>query len=152
MTRILLLSCSSRKDPRPGLLPAETRYTGVFFRVVSKARRESYWPSDLELAIISARYGFLTASSPIEWYDQKLNRARALELREEVGRTLDAFLRQICCQEVFVAMGALYRLSLSCSQELRRLDREGCVGWARGSGTGVMLQQTRTWLLKERRE
>ena len=60
MTRLLLLSCSASKDPRHGLLPAEERYTGVFFRVVARAKRENYWPGDLELAIVSARYGLLS--------------------------------------------------------------------------------------------
>ena len=151
MTRLLLMGCSSSKNPCGGFLSAAERYTGVFYRVVAKAKREGYWPVDLQMAVVSAYYGFLSEKTLIENYNQKLDRNRALALQESVGANLDAFLRQTSCHEVYIVMGQFYRLTLANSQELLQLDQQGCVGWASGKGIGIMQQQLRDWLVSRSR-
>jgi queuine/archaeosine tRNA-ribosyltransferase len=53
------LTRTQRKRPEQGLLPAIERYDGVHFRVLRKAKREGYWPRNLEVLIVSAKYGLL---------------------------------------------------------------------------------------------
>ena len=149
MTRLLIIGCSASKRPDPVPLLAGERYTGMFYRVIAKTRREGQWPSDLHVAIISAKYGFLLEESPgVECYDQKMDRKRALELQEEVGRTLDEFLQRVPCQEVFIALGAPYRLTLVRSLILEKLENEGNIHFCITSGIGKMLHQTKNWITK----
>ncbi len=146
MTRLLLVGCSACKDVRPEPLPARERYTGVFFRVIAKAQRAHYWPADLELVIVSARYGLLLAESPVPWYEQKLSRVRAREICWAVSVSLDSLLLQKSCSSVCVAMGQLYRQTVTHSAELQRMDQQGAVYWVDGEGTGVMQGRLRDWL------
>jgi hypothetical protein len=46
---LLIVSCSQRKRPDPGLLPALDRYDGGHFRILREAQREGYWPETMEL-------------------------------------------------------------------------------------------------------
>lgn len=148
MSKLLILSCSARKDPRPGLLPAIERYTGVFYGAINTIRRDGRWPSEVRLVIVSAKYGFLEEMTPIETYEQKMDRARATELQESVGMALDAFLHQHPCQEIFVVMGELYRLTLVSSVCVHDFQQRGCIGYARARGIAHMRQQLCDWLLR----
>ena len=147
MTRLLLIGCSASKRPDPHPMQAGERYTGVFYRLISKVRREGKWPSDLQIAIISAKYGFLEETTLLPSYDQKMDHARACLLQEEVGLALDSFLERISCQEVFIALGKQYRVTLVCSHRLEALNREEHVHVCIASGIGKMLQETRNWIL-----
>ena len=151
MTRLLLIGCSASKCRDPSPLPAGARYTGVFYKVIAKARREERWPNDVRVVIISAKYGLLFEDTPgIEWYDQKMTRLRALQLQESIGRDLDRFFQQTTCEEVFVALGANYRLSLTRSHQLNKLVDEGRVHVCLAAGIGIMLQQLREWIDREK--
>ena len=54
---LLILSCSQRKRKDPGFLPAIERYDGVNFRVIKKLGRQSRLLKNLDILIISAKYG-----------------------------------------------------------------------------------------------
>jgi hypothetical protein len=58
---LLILGCSQRKRPDSGLLPAIERYDGVNFRILQKAKREEYLPENLDILILSAKYGLIEA-------------------------------------------------------------------------------------------
>ena len=140
---LLIVGCSQRKRPDPGLLPAIERYDGVNFRVLRKAQREGYWPKNLEVLIVSAKYGLISAESLIENYDQKMTRARALALRSEVGADLDFYFQKKLYSEVFVNLGKLYMITLALSKGLATLD--GRVRYATG-GIGGKMSQMKKWL------
>ena len=74
---LLIVACSQRKRSDPGLLPAIERYDGVNFRVLRKARREGYWPENLDVLILSAKYGLLKPDTLIEDYDSRMTQERA---------------------------------------------------------------------------
>ncbi len=84
----LILACSQRKHPDSGLMPAIERYDGVNFRVLQKATREGYLSENLDMLILSAKYGLIEANTPIESYDLKMTKQRAQELQaiEKCGR------------------------------------------------------------------
>ena len=74
---LLIIACSQRKRSELNLLPAIGRYDGVYFRLLRKARREGYWPENLDMLILSSKYGLIDLSTPIAYYEQRMTRTRA---------------------------------------------------------------------------
>ena len=75
-----IVACSQRKRRDSGLLPAIERYDGLYFRVLRKARREGYWPANLDVLIVSAKYGLLELHTAIENYDLRMTPEQAMRL------------------------------------------------------------------------
>src|SRR5579875_351231 len=73
---LLLIACSQRKLSISGLLPALERYDGGHYRLLRKARREGYWTENLEVFILSAKYGLIRSSTPIENYERRMDQKR----------------------------------------------------------------------------
>lgn len=140
---LLIVSCSQRKRSDPGLLPAIERYDGVNFRVLRKAKREGYWPENLDVLILSAKYGLIGASTPITSYEQRMTGNRANKLRTQVTRLLQTYARQHAYREVYVDLGADYR---SAVEGLRELFNGSSVMYAEGR-IGERLARLRRWLI-----
>jgi len=127
------------------LLPAIERYDGVNFRVLRKAKREGYWPENLDVLILSAKYGLLEPDAPIEDYDVRMTPERARAMQLEVSATLDFYLAQIVYCEVFVNLGRNYLLALAQSKEMSRLT----VGLHYATGDiGEKMSQMKRWLYR----
>lgn len=65
MRPVLIVACSQRKTNRPG--PAIQVYDGQLFRILRKYR------PDVDLFVLSAKYGLIEATQEIEPYDQRLS-------------------------------------------------------------------------------
>lgn len=141
---LLVLGCSARKRTDPGVLPAIERYDGVNFRVLRKLMREGRWPGNVDVLIISAKYGVLSPLTPIEYYDQPMTRDRAVALQRQVGACLDVRMGQVPYSELFINLGQTYRLALGCCQRIQ------CAGvrvqYATG-GIGQRMAQMKDWLI-----
>jgi len=140
---LLIVACSQRKRSAPGLLPAIERYDGVNFRVLRKAQREGYWPKNLDVLILSAKYGLLKSDTLIENYDLKMTPRWAIELRARVSADLDECLERTPYSEVFINLGKVYLAALTLSKELRTMN--GRVRYATG-GIGEKMSQMKKWL------
>jgi hypothetical protein len=99
--------------------------------------------SSLDVLILSAKYGLLTADTPIEKYDQRMTQERALQLQRIVAEELDDRLTSIRYDEVFVNLGQMYQVALALSLELPCLGAR--VHYARG-GIGEKMAQMKRWL------
>ncbi|PIO47426.1 MAG: hypothetical protein CMR00_10540 [[Chlorobium] sp. 445] len=75
-------------------LSAWKRYDGINFRVLKKLERKHAFPKNLDVLILSAKYGLVHPRTLIEYYDQKMTHARATELAPSVSKALDRILRQ----------------------------------------------------------
>lgn len=142
---LLIVSCSQSKRSDPGLLPAIERYDGVFFRVLAKAKREGYWPENLKVLILSAKYGLLDPKYRIENYDLRMTEERAIELRSSVKRTLSEQVLVSRYTEIFLNLGRVYLLALQGWEDALR--EETSVIYASG-GIGQKAAQMRQWLLE----
>ena len=140
---LLIVASSQRTRSAPGLLPAIERYDGVNFRVLRKAQREGYWPKDLDVLILSAKYGLLKSDTLIENYDLKMTPRWAIELRVRVSADLDECLERTPYSEVFINLGKVYLAALALSKELTTLDKR--VHYATG-GIGEKMSQMKKWL------
>ena len=143
---LLILSCSQRKRRDPGLLPAIERYDGVNFRVLRKLKREDVWLDNLDVLIISAKYGLLKDSDDIEHYEQKMTKERAIKLRDSVSEKLCTILKDKEYREIFVNLGKSYLPVLGNGQAFA--DTE--IIYASG-GIGHKAAQMKEWIIARRK-
>lgn len=147
--RLLILACSQRKRPDPGLVSAIERYDGPFFRVLRRYQR-SFSAADPEakpppdVYILSARYGLISANQPIADYEQRMTTERADELRPCVLTDLQDLLgTNPLYDELFFCMGRDYRQAFD-GWEIRHPSKLS-LAWAEGS-IGSKQAQLHDWL------
>lgn len=103
--RLLLMPCSAGKSPIA--CAAGQAYTGVMWQTLRVHMRRPP-----HVAILSAKYGFLTRTDEVEPYDLRMTEARASELLEDLDSQVACVVRAIegCpVQEVFLVGGRTYR-------------------------------------------
>lgn len=106
-TRLLILSCSARKTNNPGLIPAIDRYDGHFFRVFKKALREGY-AQNVQLTILSSRFGLLNTHTLIPDYDQRMTPEQCEARKPTIQHNLNLWLGDTRYKEIFVNLGKEY--------------------------------------------
>jgi len=125
---LLVQSCSKSKNQPDGTVSAVDLYSGFFFRILKKARREDAFDSDVDLCILSAAHGIIDPDEKIAWYDQEMSAARAAELAPAVARDLAE--RAPSYDRIVVNAGEVYRSAL------QELDVEVPVYYIDGGGIG----------------
>jgi len=139
-----VISCSESKNRVEGLLPAIERYTGAWYQVINKIKGEKRFPKDLDIVIISAKYGFLRPSAPIEYYDLRMNERRAQEMNREILNKFRSLFKNIRYDSVFVNLGKNY---LSAVKGIEDVIPEGAkIVYARGR-VGERKSQMKGWIL-----
>ena len=142
--RLLILSCSQRKHPAPGLLPTLQRYDGPAYRVMNKFMRVH--PSEaglLDVYILSAEFGLISADKPIPNYDCRMTHQRAKGLQQPALSALKQIL--ICKQykDLFISLGKDYLRVLNGYESLIPANLNVIVS----TGTiGCKLAELRNWL------
>lgn len=106
-TRMLILSCSARKTGDAGLIPALDRYDGQFFRVFKKALRDGH-AENVQLAILSARFGLLNTYTLIPDYDQRMTPEQCKAEKATIQHNLELWLGDTRYSEIFVNLGKEY--------------------------------------------
>ena len=105
---LLIISCSSRKINTPGRMPAFERYDGPSYQIIRKAIRDECFRTDLDIRIISAKFGLLAWDAEIEYYDQLMSKEQAHKLRPSIQENLESFLDGRDYNKLFINMGATY--------------------------------------------
>jgi cytoplasmic iron level regulating protein YaaA (DUF328/UPF0246 family) len=113
MPNLLLQSCSASKREVSGPTPAFDLYSGYFYKILNKSMREGEFRSDIDINILSAKYGLLDPSDEIEWYDQQMDRARADELNPSVVDAIETRVTDAEYDRIVVNMGSTYRRAIS---------------------------------------
>ena len=86
--QLLVLGCSQAKRESSGLLPALDRYDGPHYRILRKFLRENQWPTNLSVAVLSAKHGLFGSLKGIEYYDERMNPASARAHAKDCVATL----------------------------------------------------------------
>ena len=144
--RLLILSCSQRKRSTQGLLPALQRYNGPAYRVMNKFTRVH--PSEarlLDVYILSAEFGLISAGEPIPNYDRRMTPQRVKELQSHILPELKQVLSGRQYDELFISMGKAYRQVLVGYKLLIPADFKVIV--SKGA-MGRKLAELRNWLHK----
>lgn len=133
MPTLLVQSCSKSKIEASDPVPAVDLYSGYFFKIIKKARRDGAFDSDIDVCILSAKYGLIDADREIEPYDRRMNAERARELADDVQKD---FRERVCESDydrVVVNAGKYYRRALDGIG-----DDVACeIDWISGDGIGT---------------
>ncbi len=141
--KLLLVACSQRKLRTKGLLPAIERYDGVNYRVIRKAMREGYFPPNVDIKILSAKFGLIDAQERIPWYDQRMNKERAVELNPKVMQRLKRSVSRNGYLEIHINMGKVYLLAMDGLQNV--VNSDITIKYAKG-GIGEKAKAMKEWL------
>ena len=112
MQTLLVQSCSATKNEVSEPVPALELYDGYFFKIIKKAIREGVFRPDIDMRILSAKYGIVDPDEPIEYYDQRMTADRAEELRPTVTETLCRIVSENDYERVVVNTGEVYSRAL----------------------------------------
>lgn len=146
--KLLLIACSNRKIRTKGLLPALERYDGPNYQVIRKAMREGYFPPNVDIKILSAKFGLIDAKTRIRYYDRRMDVRRAHELQPWVLKKLKRVVRNSGYSEVFINMGKVYLMAMDGYAGL--LSNRVRVGYAEG-GIGGKAKTMKEWILNSNR-
>jgi len=104
--KLLIVSCSADKCPDPGDMEAFDRYTGDMFKSIKKVGVPE---ENVDLAIMSAKYGLIRRDTPIPNYNVKMDKEIAGNLLKDsaqvdrIKNTIDGY------DEVVVEGSNLYK-------------------------------------------
>lgn len=113
MSTLLVQSCSRSKKEVEEPISAIELYSGYFFKIIKKTRREQGKNPDLDLCILSAKHGLLDPSDRIQPYDQRMDVRRAKELGPKVRAELKRRITEEQYDRIVINAGKDYQLALS---------------------------------------
>ena len=138
MSSLLIMSCSKTKKHLDNV-PAMQLYDGQAYRVIKKSL-----PDNIEILIISAKYGPIRSTEIISYYDQVMTVARAAELRSNVENAIRNVIRNHIPEKIFISLGFPYNLAVS-EELMGFLDENFYLQVAHGP-IGKRLHQLKVWL------
>lgn len=144
MPVLLVQSCSASKNQCSTAVPALELYTGYFYKIIDKSRREEVLRDDLVLRILSAEHGILRPDAEVSYYDRRMTERRAAELRKSVLETLAETIKEKGIEQVVINAGADYRPALDGLEA--RIDDVVEVTYITGQGNGEMGSQLKSFI------
>jgi len=139
---LLILPCSKRKR-NVATAPAIDLYDGPFYQILRKQK-----PSNLDVLILSAKYGLIEADRIITNYDQKMTTQRALELFGNVRRELDKAITKCQYKHILVNLGRTYMKAFcACDDVLDQCNASYATG-----RIGERMHQLKGWLILLQKE
>ena len=121
--KLLVISCSATKDPEEKLLSAILRYSGEVFLLLKSVILDGLWPLNVDIIIVSAKYGLLNPLDYIPFYELALRDERIPELRALIHKqtrnlNLDGYI------ECFVNLSRRYLQSIEAL--IGALEKRNC--------------------------
>jgi hypothetical protein len=107
MTDMIIMSCSRTKK-RLDNVPAMELYDGQAYRVIRKSS-----PEDIEILIISAKYGLLRSTDIISYYDQAMTVSQAIGMSKEVSSGIKNTVSRGDFKRIFISLGFPYSFAVS---------------------------------------
>ena len=117
MPHLLIISCSKTKssllkENRNVRLPALKGYDGRLFLTLRKALREGLG-QNVDVLIVSSKYGLLRATDEISYYEERMTKPKAQEIRDSVLSKLINHINGQNYRKIFVMMGRDYLGAIS---------------------------------------
>lgn len=130
MSSLLVQGCSKSKNEPGKPVPALDLYSGYFFKIIKKAKREGDFNEKIDLCILSAEHGIIDPTDEISWYDRRMDQNRAAELASDVKAELVE--RADGYDRIIVNVGGSYNRALEGIESM--LDVPVC--FVEGDGIG----------------
>lgn len=142
-TRLLIVSCSAKKDPAEGLQPAILRYRpGAYYQMIYQKPQE-HWP---DIVILSARYGYLSPQTLLPNYNFKMDQPTADKLKTDPQSLATLkLLVQPWHTDIMIASGGLYRQVIEYHKQ-RGVFPENAIFRVVCGGIGKHRRQLKHWL------
>lgn len=145
--RLLIISCSQKKRLLTKALPAIDRYDGPLFQVLRKFQITSAIKArNLDVYILSAKFGLIPSYKKIPFYDQRMNYECAMGLHYKVNHKLSIAFNNTRYKEIFVCVGKDYLQALNGYELL--LPKNSALTVAAGS-SGRRQAMLHKWLYGE---
>ena len=106
--RLLIISCSAKKRKTGHTVEAWELYDGMVFRVLKKLQRENRFARNIDIAIVSAKYGLLLPAQKVKWYDLRMNPSIAQSQKRTVVSRLKKLAKRHTYGEVCINLGKDY--------------------------------------------
>jgi hypothetical protein len=140
----LIISCSKKKNRMPKKCRAIDIYTGINYKTIKKLKRENKLLKNIDILIISAKYGLIHPDSLINTYEMKMTKKRALELNPVICKKLEGGFDKKKFSEIFINLGKEYMMAINGFEEL--LPNNTKIVYAHG-GIGQRLSQMKKWII-----
>ena len=112
------------------------------FRILKKLRREKRLPTDLDIIIISSKFGLLKPEDKIPYLDHAMTFLQARELKNKFLDELGKLLKKKSYSEIFINLGASYLESIRGIEKLTNAR----VIYAKGR-MGEKARHMKNWIL-----
>lgn len=142
---LLIISCSQRKKIIEGKVKAWDLYDGVIFGMLKKIEREKGLPENLDILILSAKYGFIRPSEVIEYYDYRIKKENIKSKRANFLSSLKQRIKNDNVLTVFVCLGKDYLKGIEGFENY--FPNKTRFIFANG-GIGSKMSETKNWLLR----
>jgi len=137
--KLLLISCSASKRNFRNK-PAIEVYDGPAYRILRK-----YNAPNVDVLILSAKYGLIDSKKKISNYDMKMTKEIAQQIRGPATRKLINVMNTHNYQDVHVNLGKTYQLAIDFNElQLNKFNVYFNFGTI-----GVRLHNLKTWLTSE---
>ena len=134
--KLLVISCTATKKNYHNA-PALEVYDGPTFRTLRK-----HIPPNVDVLIISAKYGIIGSEDKISPYNLRMTNERASELKTQVSDKIDKFLSSGIYSEVFFELGKDYSNTVSINTSGYSMAK---FTFDRGT-IGIRLHNLKKWL------
>ncbi len=142
MDRLLVIACSEKKRTDRSRLAAIDRYDGPTFRVLRRYIREN-GKENLDVYVLSARYGLISSQKQIANYNFEMTHRRAAQLSKEVGHAVKAIIESNSWTDIGLCLGRNY---LACLGDIEDFVTAGVTVTTLNGGLGSRLTILRNWL------
>lgn len=140
---LLIIPCSKRKASlTKAKIPAIDLYDGPFHRIIRKSFRERGKPNNLDIMVLSAKYGLIDLNEKIATYNQRMTPEMARGMAGNVYSSLANRLKTNHYKEVMINLGKQYMMALSESWDMLENQK---VRYGSG-GIGERMKQLKNWL------
>jgi len=141
---LLIIPCSKRKKKiTEDRLHALYLYDGPFYRIIRKFFREYGIPKNLDITIISAKYGLINANTYIAYYDNRMTKEAIKNFAGRLKSRLISIINEENYTEIFQNIGKNYYKvikgwEMCIDENIQVISAEG--------GIGQRAKQMRNWL------
>jgi len=140
--RLLIISSSKRQKKDKSPLPALERYDGFMFRILKKLKRENKLPADLDIIIISSKFGLLKPEDKVPYVNHMMTFLQAREVKNKFLNEFKKLFDKKNYSEIFVNLGASYLESIKGIEKLTNAK----IIYAKGK-MGQKANHMKRWIL-----